>query len=200
MPDLTLSPKATAFGQGAFTALIKASTARTATGAFYATASAAWAETFDEGLVVAVPYAGAWNSLAILTEDGFKVSFEISMEPIYVDGIGTVDYRLTGVTARASCTPVGLTADALIAQLRPEGLSLGATMRQSKNLVITGEPGGLEVTLYDATLLTGGARWGSSVLRAGEIGWEASRAFSGESPNTTLGAVFDIAIAAEPAE
>jgi hypothetical protein len=198
MPDLVLSPKATAFGQAAFTALVKDNTARTATGAFFSSTTGAWSETFDEGLVVAVPYAGAWNSIDIPTEDGWRVSFEVQTEPIYVAGIGTVDYRITGVTARASCVPVGISASALLTQLRPEGLALGSTLRQSEDLVITGEVGGLLVTLKDAALLTGGSRWGASVLRSNEIGFEASREFSGESPNTTLGAVFDIAIATEP--
>lgn len=198
MPDLVLSPKATAFGQAAYTALIKDNTARTAIGAFYSSTTGDWSETFDEALVAAVPYSAAWNSLDIPTEDGWRVTFEVQMEPIYIDGIGTVDYRLTGVTVRATCTPAGIEAGDLLAEMRPEGLALGATLRQTEDLVITGETGGLIVTLKDAALLTGSSRWGNNVLRAGEIGFEASRAITGESPAQTLGAVFDISVSPAP--
>jgi len=197
MPDLTLSPKATAFGQATYTALIKDNTPRETVGSFYTTpTAAAWAETFDDDDIVAVPYAGAWNSISILTEDGWKVSFEVQMQPVYVDGIGTVDYEITGVTARATCKPVNMTAAVLMTQLRPEGLALGSSLRQTKNLVITGTLGGLIVTLYDAALMEAPAVWSPGQPRAGEIGFEASRVLTGVSPNTTMGAVFEIAIAA----
>lgn len=196
MPDLILSPKVTAFGRAMFTALIKDNTARETAGAFYTSpTAAAWSETFTDAQIVAVPYAGAWNSINILTEDGWKVSFEIQMEPIVVDGIGTVDFLLTGVTARATCKPVNLSAASLMASLRPEGLALGSTMRQTQNLVITGAAGGLIVTLYDAAVVDGPAVWAPGSPRSGEIAFEASRALTGEAPNTTMGAVFAIAIA-----
>jgi hypothetical protein len=40
------------------------------------------------------------------------------------------------------------------------------------------------------------AVWSPGQPRAGEIGFEASRVLTGVSPNTTMGAVFEIAIAA----
>lgn len=196
MPSLTLSPAGTAFGEIGFTALIGDNKARDTAGAFYSVPEgAAWSETFDDGAIIAVPYTGVWGSTTLHTEDGWNVEFDVSIEPIIVDGIGTVDYRLTGVTARATCKPVNLSADELMTALRPEGLTLGASMRQSNNLVITGLAGGLIVTLNDAVMLTGGANYGNETSRAGEITFEASRQLTGVSPSTTLGAVFSIAIA-----
>lgn len=197
MPDLTLSPRGTAFGEAMFTALIKDNTARETAGAFYTSpASATWAETFTDSQIVSVPYAGVWGSLAIPNEEGWKVSFELQMEAVKVDGIGTVDYTVTGVTAKATCKPSAMSAAVLLGALRPEGLALGSTLRESKNLVITGLAGGLIVTLYDAVLTEGPAQWGATSTRTGEITFEASRVLTGEAPATTLGAVFAVSIAA----
>ena len=61
--------------------------------------------------------------------------------------------------------------------------------------MITGLAGGLIVTLNDAVMLTGGANYGNESGRVGEITFEASRQLTGAAPSTTMGAVFDIAIA-----
>jgi hypothetical protein len=124
------------------------------------------------------------------------VEFDVGMSPIAVDGIGTVDYQVDSVTAKASCKPVALSAAELMTILRPEGLILGASLRQTKNLVITGLAGGLVVTLYDAALLEGPASWGNQSGRVGEITFEASRQLTGTAPSTTMGAVFAVSIAA----
>jgi len=197
MPDLTLSPRGTAFGEAAFTALIKDNTARSAAGAFYTTPQAAtWAETFNDAQIIAVPYAGVWGSTAIATEEGWKIAFELALNPIVVDGIGTVDYEVGGVGVKATCKPSAMSAAALTAALRPEGLELGSSMRQSQNLVITGLSGGLVVTLYDAVMTAGPAVWGANAPRAGEVTFEASRVLTGEGASTTMGAVFAVSIAA----
>lgn len=197
MPDLTLSPKGTAFGEATFTALIKDNTARETAGSFYTTpASATWADTFNDSEIIAVPYAGVWGSTPIPNEEGWKIAFELGLNPIVVDGIGTVDYEITGVGVKATCKPSAMTAAALAAALRPEGLALGSTLRQSQNLVITGLSGGLVVTLYDAVMTEGPAMWGAQTPRAGEVTFEASRQLTGEAPSTTMGAVFAISIAA----
>lgn len=197
MPGLTLTPKSTAFGDAAFTALIKDNAARETAGSFFTTpASASWAGTFDDGAIVAVPYSGVYGTTSIPTEDGWRVEFDLGIEPVIVDGIGTVDYRVTSVSAKASCKPVSMTAAELMAALRPEGLVLGSSLRQTKNLVITGLSGGLIVTLYDAVILEGPAAWGNQTNRVGEITFEASRQLTGEAPSTTMGAVFAVSIAA----
>jgi hypothetical protein len=191
LPELTLSPQGTALGQVTLNALIANGVERTATGAFYTTASSAWSETFLDAEIIAVPYTGVWNSVTFYTEDGWKVSFDLQLVPRYVDGIGTIDFKVAGLTVRASCKPVNITEANLLAYQRPEGLALGSTMRMSKDLVITGATGGLIVTLYDAVMLKGPCQWGKTSLRAGEVGFEASRQITGG----TLGALFAISIA-----
>lgn len=196
MPGLKLTPKATAFGEAMFTALNKDNTARETAGSFYTVPTAgAWAGTFNDAEVIAVPYAGVFGTTPILTEDGWSVEFDVQLNPVVVDGIGTVDFEVSSVSAKASCKPVGMSADALLAEVRPEGLVLGSSLRQTKNLVITGLAGGLIVTLYDVALLEGPASWGANSGRVGEITFEASRQLTGTAPSTTMGAVFAVALA-----
>lgn len=195
LADLTLSPKGTTIGEAALTCLIGNGLDRTAAGSFYTTGSAAWSETFADSDIIAVPYTGVWGSTTIHTSEGWKVSFEVSVDPIFVDGIGTVDYRVTGVKATATCQPVNLDASTLLGDLRPEQLAIGAAMRQTRNLVITGAAGGLVCTLYDAVLTSAPAQWGPSAFRSGELTLESSRQLTGEAPNTTMGAAFALAIA-----
>lgn len=197
MPSLSLTPTATAYGPAAFSALIKNSAAREAPGAVYTSpAAAAWQGVFDDGDIIAVPYSGTWGNTEIATEDGWSIEFDVGVEPVVVDGIGTVDYRVTGVAARATCRPVAMSAAALMASLRPEGLALGSSLRQTKDLVITGAAGGLVVTLHDAAMLSGSASWGNASGRVGEVSFEASRQLAGTAPATTMGAVFEIAVSA----
>ena len=146
MPELTLSPAATAIGEATFTALIKDNTERSAVGSMYTTATLAWTEVFDDNDIVCVPYSAAWGAVALPTKEGWKVAFELETEAVVVDGVGTVDYRLKGVTATATCTPLDWSAADLLTAVRPEGLALGSSLRQSKDLVITGAKGGLICT------------------------------------------------------
>lgn len=192
LPELTLSPSSTALGALTLNALIGNGVARTAVGSFYTKADAAWGEVFPESEIITVPYTGVWNGTTYYTEAGWKVAFDLKLNPRYVSGQGTIDNKFANLTVRASTTPVNVTAGDLLDALRPEQLALGANMRRGENLVITGATGGLIVTLYDATLIEGPCQWGPTRLRAGEIGFEASRQISGGD----LGAIFAITIAA----
>lgn len=192
MPELILTPQETTIGEVVLNALIANGADRTTAESLYVTADEAWSEQAVDTGIIAVPYSAAWNSLTIHTERGWRVRPELRLEPRYVDGVGTIDNKFAALTVRASCTPVNLTEAQILGALRPQGLALGANMRQGQNLVITGATGGLTVTLYDAVLMQGPCQWGPNRLRAGEIGFEASRLISGG----TLAALFNVTISA----
>lgn len=175
MPDLILSPEETAIGDVTFNALIGNGLNRSAASSLYTKASATWSESFPEVEIITVPYVGVWNGVTFYTEKGWKVTFGVTLEQRKVSNEGTTDYKLKSVTARASCTPLHMNRGGLLDELRPQGLAIGASMRQGRDLVITGGAGGLVVTLYDATMTAGPAQWGPTRLAAGEVGFEANR-------------------------
>ena len=193
MPPLTLSPVKTAFGEAVFTALLGLGKAPGDANAFFTTAAAAYtAGGPDPTGIVGVHYAAMYGSLPILdTLDGWTVTPEIQLEPVTTDLLGTVDYTVSGVSCTATCTPLGLTEAQLLGAL-PVVKARGASLAGANDLVITGT-GGLAVTLKNATMMRGPLKWGNTSLRAGEIMFQAHRAFS----NGTPGAVFTVEMAGD---
>lgn len=179
-PDLILSPVETAFGGVEFTALLANGKLPTETGAFYAVTSAAYADgepprTNLSGL----HYTGTFGSLSIPdTEAGWTVTVEASLTPVTTDSQGTIDYTLGGVVVRARCVPLGLSESQILSAL-PVAKGRGASVATANDLIIEAT-GGLKVTLKNAALVTGPIQWGTTQLRAGELGFVAHVASDGQ--------------------
>jgi hypothetical protein len=181
-PDLILSPVKTAFsGSAEFTALVAKGKAPGDAGGLYTVGSGTYAgypDTPPTGRL----YTGTWGSFSIAdTIEGWTVSVEISVSPISVDSVGTIDMVLTGVTVRAKCRPVGPTEAIILAAL-PALTARGQSLKTANDLVIAAPSPGLAVTLKNASLMTGPLAWGSTELRIGEIGFLAHRAFAAGTP------------------
>lgn len=175
LPKLRLSPVATAFGQAQFTALVpNGKLPNDANTKFYTVAAATYAdgEPPRDGLS-GFHYTGTFGSLSIPdTLDGWTVTPEMKVDPVNTDSQGTIDYRLTGMVVRASCTPLGLTEAQLLGAL-PVLNGRGSSLASANDLVIASD-GGLTVTLKCASLVTGPIQWGATMLRAGQIGFIAN--------------------------
>ena len=185
-PELLLSPVKTAFGGIEFTAVVANGKLPGETGAFYSVAAAEYdgGEPSREGLS-GRHYQATFGDLAIPdTQDGWTVTPELQLEPVGSDSQGTIDYTLSGVTVRASCTPLGLSEADILAAL-PVGKGRGASLASASDLVIAAD-GGLSVTLKNAALLTGPIQWGASQLRAGQLGFVANIAADGTLFDVTL--------------
>lgn len=191
IPDLILSPVKTAFGPAEFTALVALGKDATEADAFVKVETAAYAGGYpDPANLTGVHYAATFGDLTIPdTADGWQVNFEMASESVTTDGVGTIDHTLGGLTVRAKCTPLGVSESQILAAL-PTALGRGASLRGSGDLVIQGA-GGLKVTLKNARLVTGPLAWGTTRLRAGELGFVASRAFA----SGVAGALYDVALA-----
>lgn len=185
-PELLLSPVKTAFGGIEFTAVVANGKLPGETGAFYSVAAAEYdgGEPSREGLS-GCHYQATFGDLAIPdTQDGWTVTPELQLEPVGSDSQGTIDYTLSGVTVRASCTPLGLSEADILAAL-PAGKGRGASLASASDLVIAAD-GGLSVTLKNAALVTGPIQWGASQLRAGQLGFVANIAADGTLFDVTL--------------
>lgn len=172
-PDLILSPVETAFGGIEFTALLANGKLPTDAGAFYSVTTAAYADGEPPRTNLSgFHYTGTFGSLSIPdTEAGWTVTVEPTLTPVTTDSQGTVDYTLAGVTVRARCIPLGLSESQILSAL-PTLKGRGVSTSTSDDLVIEAE-GGLKVTLKNAALVTGPIQWGTTQLRAGELGFVA---------------------------
>lgn len=187
IPDLILSPIKTAFGSCEFTALLANGKLATDADGFMVEAAVAYADgDADSTGLSGINYVGTWGAVTIAdTLDGWTISVDLGLQPVVIDNAGTIDYTLTDVTVRASCTPVGLTAAQIVAAL-PAAIGRGASTAGNTDLVITGA-GGITATLKNASLVTGPLQWGSGQLRLGQLGFIAHR--------TSAGALYSVALA-----
>lgn len=191
MPEITLSPIKTAFGAAEFSAALGLAKAPGDENAFYKVETA----TYNSGApdpdgITGVQYAATFGSLSIPdTLEGWTVTPEVSLEPVVVDSVGTIDWTISGVSCTATCTPVGLSESQILSALPVSG-ARGSMIGGSNDLVITGT-GGLTVTLKNASLVRGPLQWGNTTLRVGELGFTAHRSFTGGTP----GPVFSVAMA-----
>ena len=189
-PELQLSPVKTAFGPIEFTALLANGKLATDSNSLFTEAAATYAdgEPPRDGLS-GFHYTGTLGSLVIPdTVDGWTVSIEPQLEAVVTDSQGTIDYTLGGVNVTAKCTPLGLSEAQILGAL-PVLRGRGASMAGTNDLVIESD-GGLIVTLKNASLVTGPLQWGTTTLRAGELGFTAH-------VDTTDGSLFDVELDTE---
>lgn len=184
MPSLSLSANKTAFGPVTFTAIGANNTAWSSAAKRVAIADQAFSDTtFSPTAIKTVPFSAAWGLVApwsaFVSQDGFNVDFNISLEPVSVDSDGTVDMTLGSVEATCRCVPVGITEAQLMALLSVQGGSVarGISLSSAANdLVLTGS--GASLTLYNAAPVAAGMRFGNKALRAGEVEFVTCRKFT----------------------
>ena len=132
----------TAFGSVQFTGLLqKGGVTGTIEDYFTSGTGGSIGTAFNPALVIAGPYTGTIaGEDAFYTEAGFDVSFDLSLTPIIVDGIGTVDMALANVGVSASFVPVGATLniiDKTSQYYLEENTSIGATAGTANTLIVT---------------------------------------------------------------
>lgn len=194
-PDIVMSPAKTSFGSAEWTALLANGVLPTESSALLTEAAGTYAALDpDPAGLTGYLYTGTIGALTIAdTVDGWSVQVEPTFQPISTDNAGTVGMILTGVTVRASCTPLGKSLAEVLALL-PYALGRGASLAGAADLTIEGGTGSLSVVLKNARVVTGPVAWGSGTLRAGQIGFTATRAFA----NGVAGALFSVGIKAAP--
>ncbi len=194
MPDIILSANKTMIGQATYTGIRGA-------GLDWATASSLYtigtgATFVDTGWTIASVltqrYTGVWGAITgftdIHTEDGWVINFDLQTAPIVVDDIGTVDMRVQSVGVMARCVPVGgaPTSAQILSNLnnqatgKARGRSLGTS---GADLTITGENTTTSIVLNGCGLVSAGYRFGSAVVREGELAFVATRDFTSGAQN-----------------
>lgn len=129
-------------------------------------------------------FTAAWGAVTGFTsfeaEKGWKISFGLKVARHKIAGnVRKITFQ--GLEVMAKCVPVGPTPAQIATAL---GVSAAATVPGRKqdtvasSLVITGTDTVTTVTIPSASLVSGGFRFGSEVLRQNELGWYASRDFT----------------------
>ena len=192
MPSIRCTATNTAFGSVQFTGLLqKGGVTGTIEDYFTSGTGGSIGTAFNPALVIAGPYTGTIaGEDAFYTEAGFDVSFDLSLTPIIVDGIGTVDMALANVGVSTSFIPVGATLSWYEYMMSMIGSELVSQPLQ----IVTENIGGLNLNLASIQVIDVQSRFSPTENRAGTVNLVAKRTFTTGAPN----ALFTVAAVTAP--
>lgn len=188
LPDIYLSAKRTMLGSGTFVGIPTQGNTWATTGAVYTTGvgAAISDSTFDPTQIVTQPYSASLGSVAgftsFNTEDGWTISFDLKTQPRPIDPTGTIDYRFVSIGIMAKCVPLQTTEAQILAALgmQTSGAVRGRSLAAGgASLTVTGMSNSVNVlTIPNCAIKGAGYRFGSQVLRNGEVGFVGTRTFT----------------------
>ena len=184
MPTISCSATKTAFGSVQFTGLLKKDGDPQNIEDYYTTAGgASIGSGFSPQLIYTAPYTATLGALTpFFSQDGFEISFDLSLNPVVVDGIGTVDMSMGNLGCNISCIPTGPTQ--LDFETFFDNLSAGEDLATSVLEIKTTTVGGLDFdcAAVQVTELQRNFSAADSVL--GTLTMSAKRTFSSGAPVT----------------
>jgi hypothetical protein len=185
LPSLRFAVGSTITGSVTFTGLCKKSTAPTDAAAYWTVATASYpGDTgFATSEILTRGYTAGWGDGAFEqfhTKEGWEIGFDLSLEPVMVDGIGTVDMRLSELKVTASCVPVGISEANLLTAMQ-HTQAMGTSYATNDGLII--QASGVYFRLANAGLIENELGWGAQRNRAGSLTWQATRTVTGGVPD-----------------
>lgn len=187
MPNILVKAGETQLGEMLIRAVNRNSYEPTNVASMFTYGTQAWsAPSVDKTHIPTAPARAAWGAVApwdsFESRDGWSIEFDLGLFDVPVDSLGVVDQRIANLSVKATATPVPTDA-ALGDQQILEAMDLqgtnayvGADIATSNDLVITSLiTGGLAVTLTDAAMTAGGAKFGLQTIRNEPCTWEANR-------------------------
>jgi hypothetical protein len=160
--------------------------------AYYTTATG---QTYTDGAFAKTNYkrvrfTGAWGAIpgftSVIPQRGFQISWDLDVQPLTCDGLGTVDFTIGENVLQGSCkcVPIQPTIAELEAQVAAQGVALGTLLSANvADLTLTGNGGSPVVVLKNAGITGHGYAFGIEPLRHGEISWTTTRGFTGGAPD-----------------
>lgn len=189
MPSLRLSATATAFGSVQFTGLLKKAGDPTVIADYYTLGTgASIGVAFDPAKIICGPYYCDFPGAETYSEAGFELSFDLSMNPVIVDGFGTVDMSLTSLGANLSFIPTGISEGEFEGLL--EGVEFGSSLSTFDCQIRTDTVGGLDFS-FIGQLIDVQNRFSPTDNRIGTINIAAVREINTGAPEAlfTISAV-----------
>jgi hypothetical protein len=182
MPTISCSATKTAFGSVQFTGLLKKDGDPQNIEDYYTTDDGESIGTgFNPSLIYTAPYTATLGALdPFMSAEGFEISFDLSLNPVLVDGIGTVDMSMGNLGCNISCIPTG------IAQLDFDtffdNLSAGEDLAVSALDISTTTVGGLNFDAAAVQVTELQRNFSASDNRLGTLTMSAKRTFSIGAP------------------
>jgi hypothetical protein len=141
----------------------------------YATGGSYTAEAFAKTHFLRVRHTAAWDTAtagldAFDSLNGFRINWNIGLQPVVADGLGTIDMIVDTFEAECVCQPVGETLADVLTQLQAN-LTANGTLTAAlgcANLIITGGSGLSSVTLKKAYIASTKANFSAMTPRVGE--------------------------------
>jgi hypothetical protein len=182
MPSIRCSANNTAFGTVQLTGLLELGGDPSALADYYAVAGGgAIGTAFDPAKIITAPYQATLGAVGpFFSEGGFEISFDLSLNPVTVDGIGTVDMSLQNLGATVTCIPTGLAESAFDAFFG--SLDAGEDLTSSALDISTATAGGLNFDCAAVQLIDLQKRFSPTDNRLGQLTLAAKRTFSTGNP------------------
>ena len=178
MPTITCSANKTAFGSVQFTGLLKKG-GDPALLVDYMTSGAGGSigVAFNPAGIITAPYQATLGAIpAFFSAEGFEISFDLSLAPVMVDGIGTVDMSLASLGCSISCVPTGADQNAFDTYFNL--LDAGEDLASSTLDISTATVGGLNFDCAAVVVTDLVRNFSASDNRLGAMTIAAKRTFS----------------------
>lgn len=182
MPSIRCTANNTAFGTVQFTGLLEIGGDPAALADYYGVTSGASIGTaFDATKLITAPYRATLGAIGpFFSEAGFEISFELGLNPITVDGIGTVDMSLQNLGATITCIPTGISKTSFDTFFG--SLDAGEELASSALDISTATVGGLNFDCAAVQVLDFQSRFSPAENRIGQLTLAAKRTFSTGAP------------------
>jgi len=182
MPSIRCSANNTAFGTVQFTGLLADDSDPADLANYYIQDSGGSIGTaFDPTKIITAPYRATLGAIGpFFSEGGFEVSFDLSLNPVAVDGIGTVDMSLQNLGATITCIPTGIAEDSFDTFF--DTLDAGKDLASSALDISTATVGGLNFDCAAVQLIDLQKRFSPTDNRLGQLTLAAKRIFNTGAP------------------
>jgi hypothetical protein len=182
MPSIRCSANNTAFGTVQFTGLLEINGDPGLIESYYAVdVGGSIGTAFDPLKIITAPYRATLGAIGpFFSEGGFEISFDLSLNPVAVDGIGTVDMSLQNLGATITCIPTGIAEDSFDTFF--DTLDAGADLASSALDISTVTVGGLNFDCAAVQLIDLQKRFSPTDNRLGQLTLAAKRTFNTGAP------------------
>jgi hypothetical protein len=133
-------------------------------------------------LIVTAPYQATLGAVGpFYSEAGFEIAFDLSLNPVTVDGMGTVDMSLQNLGVNITCIPTGALANSFDTYFG--SLDVGEDLANSTLDISTSTSGGLNFDCLAVQVIDIQKRFSPTDNRVGQLTMAARRTFTSGSPN-----------------